>query len=63
MRISEEVILSLLAQGESVDSCGLPAIDPGDISAHIPYSIIADDLLDSVDVLDPPKKADLTQLS
>ena len=54
MRISVELILSLLAQGETVD-CILtdyPDLTPEDIRACIAYAhaVIADDALDAIQV-------------
>ena len=54
MRISVELILSLMAQGESRDDilADYPALEPDDIRACIAYAhaIIAHDSLDAVRV-------------
>lgn len=52
MRISVELILSLLAQGESVEAirADYPNIEPDDIRACLAYAhaIIANDSIDSI---------------
>jgi uncharacterized protein (DUF433 family) len=54
MRISVELILSLLAQGESADSilADYPDLEPDDIRACLAYAhaVIAHDSLDAVRV-------------
>ena len=54
MRISVELILSLLAQGETVDSIltDYPGLEPEDIRACLAYAhaVIAHDSLDAVRV-------------
>ncbi len=54
MRISVELILSLMAQGESRDDilADYPALEPDDVRAYIAYAhaIIAHDSLDAVRV-------------
>jgi uncharacterized protein (DUF433 family) len=54
MRISVELILSLLAQGESVDAilADYPGLEPDDIRACLAYAhaVIAHDSLDAVRV-------------
>jgi uncharacterized protein (DUF433 family) len=54
MRISVELILSLLAQGESVDAIltDYPGLEPDDIRACLAYAhaVIAHDSLDAVRV-------------
>ncbi len=54
MRISVELILSLLAQGESVDGilADYPDLEPDDVRACLAYAhaVIADDSLDAVRV-------------
>ena len=54
MRISVELILSLLAQGESVDAilADCPGLEPDDIRACLAYAhaVIAHDSLDAVRV-------------
>ena len=54
MRISVELVLSLLAQGESWDAIldDYPDLEPADIQACLAYAhaVIADDSLDSVQV-------------
>ena len=54
MRISVELILSLLAQGESVETLleDYPELEPDDILACLAYAhaVIAHDSLDSVTV-------------
>jgi uncharacterized protein (DUF433 family) len=54
MRISVELILSLLAQGESADSilADYPDLEPEDIRACLAYAraVIANDSLDAVKV-------------
>lgn len=53
MRISVELILSLLAQGETVDAIlsDYPDLEPADIQACLAYAhaVIAHDTLDTVD--------------
>jgi uncharacterized protein (DUF433 family) len=55
MRISVELILSLLAQGETPESLleDYPELEPPDIRACLAYAhaVIAEDSLDSVQVL------------
>jgi len=55
MRISVELILSLLAQGETAESLleDYPGLEPQDVQACLAYAhaVIADDSLDSVQVL------------
>ncbi len=55
MRISVELILSLLAQGETPETLleDYPELEPQDIRACLAYAhaVIADDSLDSVQVL------------
>jgi uncharacterized protein (DUF433 family) len=55
MRISVELLLSLLAQGESVEAIlqDYPDLEPEDIRACLAYAhaVIADDSLDAVGVL------------
>ena len=55
MRISVELILSLLAQGESVDAIldDYPELEPDDIRACLAYAhaIVANDRIDAVQVL------------
>ena len=57
MRISVELILSLLAQGESVEAilADYPDLEPEDIRACIAYAraVIANDSLDAVQVSGP----------
>ncbi len=57
MRISVELILSLLAQGETVEAIldDYPDLEPDDIRACIAYAraIIADDRIDAVRVATP----------
>ena len=52
MRISVELILSLLAQGESIEAIldDYPEVEPADIRACLAYAhaVIADDRLDDV---------------
>jgi uncharacterized protein (DUF433 family) len=52
MRISVELILSLLAQGETVDAivADYPDLEPEDVRACLAYAhaVIADDSLDAV---------------
>ena len=54
MRISVELILSLLAQGESVDAIldDYPELEPDDIRACLAYAhaIVANDRIDAVQV-------------
>jgi len=54
MRISVELILSLLAQGETVEAIlsDYPGLDPDDIRACLAYAhaVIAHDSLDAVGV-------------
>ena len=54
MRISVELILSLLAQGEAWDAilADYPGLEPDDIRACLAYThaVIADDSLDTVRV-------------
>lgn len=54
MRISVELILSLLAQGESVEAIleDYPVLEPDDIRACLAYAraVIAHDSLDAVQV-------------
>lgn len=54
MRISVELILSLLAQGESVNAIldDYPDLEPEDIRACLAYAhaVIANDRLDAVEV-------------
>lgn len=54
MRISVELILSLLAQGETVDAilADYPDLEPDDIRACMAYAhaVIAHDTLDAVQV-------------
>ena len=54
MRISVELILSLLAQGESVDAilADYPDLEPDDIRACLAYAhaVIAHDKLDAVQI-------------
>jgi uncharacterized protein (DUF433 family) len=54
MRISVELVLSLLAQGETVDAIlsDYPDLEPADIQACLAYAhaVIAYDTLDTVDV-------------
>lgn len=55
MRISVELILSLLAQGETVESllADYPDLEPEDIRACLAYAhaVIAHDTLDAVQVV------------
>ena len=55
MRISVELILSLLAQGETVESllADYPDLEPEDIRACLAYAhaVIAHDVLDAVQVV------------
>ena len=53
MRISVELILSLLAQGEPVEAIldDYPDLEPEDIRACLAYAVIADDRLDAVRVV------------
>jgi uncharacterized protein (DUF433 family) len=55
MRISAELILSLLAQGETTEALmeGYPELQPEDIRACLAYAhaVIAQDSLDSVQVI------------
>ncbi|MGW8257459.1 MAG: DUF433 domain-containing protein [Thermoguttaceae bacterium] len=57
MRISVELILSLLAQGENWDNilADYPELEIGDIRACLAYAhaVIANDSLDMVEVLKP----------
>jgi uncharacterized protein (DUF433 family) len=52
MRISVELILSLLAQGETLDKilADYPGLEPDDVRACLTYAhaVIADDSLDAV---------------
>jgi uncharacterized protein (DUF433 family) len=52
MRISVELILSLLAQGESTESIldDYPDLEPSDIRACLAYAAIAHDYLEAVQV-------------
>lgn len=54
LRISVELVLSLLAQGESQDAilADYPALEPADIRACLAYAhaVIANDTLDAVRV-------------
>jgi uncharacterized protein (DUF433 family) len=54
MRISVELILSLLAQGETIEGLleDYPQLDPDDIRACLAYAraVIAHDLLDQVQI-------------
>jgi uncharacterized protein (DUF433 family) len=54
MRISVELVLSLLAQGESWDAvlADYPGLEPEDLRACMAYAhaVIADDSLDAVQV-------------
>jgi uncharacterized protein (DUF433 family) len=54
MRISVELILSLLAQGESVDAIldDYPELEPDDIRACLAYAhaVVANDRIDAVQV-------------
>lgn len=54
MRISVELILSLLAQGETIESllADYPDLEPDDIRACLSYAcaVIANDSLDAVQV-------------
>ncbi len=54
MRISVELILSLLAQGETVEAilADYPDLDPDDIRACLAYAraVVANDSLDAVQV-------------
>jgi uncharacterized protein (DUF433 family) len=62
MRISVELILSLLAQGESPEVIldDYPDLEPDDIRACIAYAhaVIAHDKLDAVSVNDSPLKGE-----
>ena len=57
MRISVELILSLLAQGQTVESvlADYPGLEPDDIRACLAYAhaVIAHDSLDAVRVSNP----------
>ncbi|MBI5178728.1 MAG: DUF433 domain-containing protein [Nitrospinae bacterium] len=54
MRISVELVLSLLAQGESVNAilADYPDLEPADVQACLAYAhaVIAHDTLDTVEV-------------
>lgn len=54
MRISVELILSLLAQGETTDAllADYPGVEPDDIRACVAYAhaVIARDSLDAVEI-------------
>ncbi|MDY0165844.1 MAG: DUF433 domain-containing protein [Thermoguttaceae bacterium] len=57
MRISVETVLSLLAQGETVESLldDYPDLEPEDVQACLAYAraVIANDSLDAVEVTAP----------
>jgi uncharacterized protein (DUF433 family) len=63
MRISVELILSLLAQGETTDALleDYPDLEPDDIRACIAYAhaVISNDSLDRVQI--PSGRSELTQ--